>query len=304
MDRDEIRFHELKVFLEFSRHEHLGRAAEALDLSIPAVQRAVRSLEVTLGVPLVRRDGRRVRLLHAGRILADQAARVLRSRVEAIDAVLLAAGHDRLVLRLGYMYSLGLRVVPELVAGVLSLEPETRVELKHGPTNVLIDGLLAGELDAACVAPLPSEPELETMPLFTERYDLVMCARDPLARRKRVDLREVRERAFAALREGFGSRRYMLDACARAGFTPKIAFELDDIFTAEGVIGAGLAVSVLPARMADHRLDSIARIPLAEAVATRRTVGIAYPKVERRHRALAALLDVSQRFATRNDSEV
>jgi DNA-binding transcriptional ArsR family regulator len=101
-----LSFHDLEVFLAFAEVEHLGRAAEALDLSVPAVQRTVRALEARLGVPLVRRDGRRVRLLHAGRILADQAARVIRARGDAVDAVLVAAGRERHVLRIGYMYSL------------------------------------------------------------------------------------------------------------------------------------------------------------------------------------------------------
>lgn len=299
MNRDSVDLHALAIFLEFSRHEHLGRAAESLGLSVPAVQRAVRALEATLCIPLVRRDGRRVRLLHAGRILADQAARVLRARDEAIDATLVASGREQRVLRLGYMYSLGLRVVPELVADVVSLEPGTRVELRHGATNELVDALLAGSLDAACVAPLPDEPELETFQLIEERFDLVVPLRDPLARRKRFDLRDARERPFAALREGFGSRRSMSDACARAGFEPRIAYVLDDIFTVEGIVAAGLAVSVLPERMNDHVHPGIVRLPLRDA--TRRIVGIAYAKVARGQRALETLIAAGQRFVKRNE---
>ena len=127
MELEDIGFHDLTIFSAFAEYEHLGRASEALGLSVPAVQRAVRSLETRLGVPLVRRDGRRIRLLHPGRILADQAARILRTRSEAIDAVLVAAGREQHVLRIGYMYSLGLRVVPDLMADVLAHRPNVRI---------------------------------------------------------------------------------------------------------------------------------------------------------------------------------
>ncbi len=298
---DSLSFHELEIFIAFAESEHLGRAAETLDLSVPAVQRAVRNLEARLGVPLVRRDGRRVRLLHAGRILADQAAKVIRSRAEAVDAVLVAAGRERHLLRVGYMYSLGLRVLPDLIADMLSQEPAIRVELRHGATDALVDALLAGELDAICVAPMPSLPEIDSTPLFTESFRLSVCSGDPLARRSRIDLREVRGRAFAALREGFGSRRFMLEACARAGFRPKIAFTADDIFTVEGFVGAGIAVAVLPELIAENGAQRVVRIPLKEEMHTERTVGIAHLTSQRRHYALGRFLAAGNRYVKRNE---
>jgi LysR family transcriptional activator of glutamate synthase operon len=297
---ESLSFHELEIFIAFAELEHLGRAAEALDLSVPAVQRAVRAIEARLGVPLVRRDGRRVRLLHAGRILADQAARVLRARTDAIDAVLVASGRERHVLRIGYMYSLGLSVLPELVADVLNSEPLVRVELRSGPTDELVDAMLAGNLDAVCVAPLPEMPDVKVTPLFTEGFRLSVPVSDPLARRTTIDLREVRGRPFAALREGFGSRRFMLEACARAGFVPKIAFTAGDIFTVEGFAGAGLAVAVLPELIGEHESKRVVRIPLRESTPTTRTVGIAHLVAQRQHVALSAFLEAGIRYAERN----
>jgi LysR family transcriptional activator of glutamate synthase operon len=290
MERDDVTLHDLRIFLEFARTEHLGQAAEALELSTAAVQRAVRSLEDRLGVPLFARDGRRLRLLHAGRILADQAARVLRSRDDAIDAVHLAAGLVRDVVRVGYLYSLGLRVMPELIVRVKAAVPQARVELRHGSTAELVGGVLASELDAACVAPLPEQRDLETVPMFEEALLLCVPAGDALAGRASVDLRAVRTRPFAALRQGFGTRAYLLEACARAGFRPAFAYEVDDIFTLEGLVGAGLAVSVLPAQMRTIANARVAYVPLVPSCATSRVVGLVYRRTGKRHRALASLV--------------
>ncbi|GAC1304498.1 MAG: LysR family transcriptional regulator [Vulcanimicrobiaceae bacterium] len=290
MERDDISLHELRLFLEFARTEHLGQAADALELSIPAVQRGIRTLEKRLGVPLFARDGRRLRLLHTGRVLADQAARVMRSRDEAIDAVMLAAGKADEVVRVGYLYSMGMRVLPDLIARVKAKRPQTRIALRHGSTAELVGGVLSGELDAICVAPLPEEPDLETLTLFSESMMLCVPASDPLANKRHVDLRAVRDRPFATLRQGFGTRAYTFEACARAGFRPAVAYEADDIFTVEGLVGAGLAVSVLPARMSDHGNTRVAYLSLAASCETRRTVGLAYRRGGTKHRALAALL--------------
>lgn len=295
-EREDISLHELRLFLEFARTEHLGQAADVLGLSVAAVQRGIRSLEERLGVPLFARDGRRLRLLHTGRVLADQAARVLRSRDEAVDAVLLAAGRAEEVLRIGYLYSFGMRVVPDLIARLKTREPHTRVVLKHGSTADLVGGVLAGQLDAICVAPLPEETDLETITLFSEPMLLCVASNDALAAGGPIDLRVVRDRPFAMLRQGFGTRAYMLEACARAGFRPEPTYEADDIFTVEGIVGAGLAVSVMPARMGDHGHPRVAYVALAPNCATQRTVGLAYRRGGTRHRALAAFLASARAF--------
>jgi len=223
-------------------------------------------------------------------VLADQAARVLQARDDAVDAVMLAAGRAEEVVRIGYLYSLGMRVVPDLIAALKAREPQTRIVLKHGSTEALVGEVLAGQLDAICVAPLPEETDLETLTLFSEPLLLCVASNDPLARRSQVDLRVVRDRPFAMLRQGFGTRAYMFEACARAGFRPKPAYEVDDIFAVEGLVGAGLAVSVMPARMQDHGHSRVAYVSLAPSCASQRTVGLAYRRGGTRHRALAAFL--------------
>lgn len=299
---DGVGFNELRIFLEFSRTEHLGRAAEALELSVPSIQRSVRALEARLGVPLVEREGRRIRLLHAGRVLAEEASRVLRARTEAIETVQRAAGRHRTRLRVGHTNSLGLDVVPRLVADLLHSEPSVRVSLSNGHNTTLIGRLLAHELDAVLISFTPSEPDIELVPVFDEGLRFIVAAGDPLAAHAAIDLLTVRDRPFVVLFDASGTRHYMMQACARAGFAPRIAIEVADIFTVEGIVGAGVAVSVVPERMGDHIHPRIVRIPLIEGVPTRRTVHLAYLRHDREHRPLRALIDAARAFAFKEGS--
>jgi LysR family transcriptional activator of glutamate synthase operon len=296
---DGVGFNELRMFLEFARTEHLGRAAEALEMSVPSIQRSVRALEVRLGVPLVEREGRRIRLLHAGRVLAEEAARVLRVRTEAIETVQRAGGRHRMRLRVGHTNSLGLEVVPWLVADLLRREPATRVSLTNGHNTTLLGRLLAHELDAVLISVTPSEPDVELVPVFDEGLRFACAVDDPLASSTAIDLATVRDRPFVVLFDASGTRHYMMQACARAGFTPRVAIEVADIFTVEGIVGAGIAVSVVPERMGDHVHPRIARIPLIESVPTRRTVHLAFLRHDRDHRPLAAFAESARAFAHR-----
>jgi DNA-binding transcriptional LysR family regulator len=289
-DDEAIGFAELEIFLEFAGTQHLGRTAEALGRSVSSVQRAVRALELRLGVPLVERDGRRVRLLHAGRVLADQAARVVRARSEAVDAVRAASG-SRSTVRLGHMFSLGPTLVPRIAATVLARDPNARLVLRHGATNALVTALLAGELDAVLVSPLPIAADLASVPVFSEGVLLVVSASDPLASRESVALAEVQDRSFVALAEGSGSRYDMMQACARAGFIPAVSVEVGDMYTLEGIVGAGLGVSVVPESMRSHATSGVARIPLREPVPTRRQIGLVYVRGTERRKPVAAAIE-------------
>lgn len=295
-DGQQIGIAELEIFLAFSRTEHLGQTAEALGRSVSSIQRTVRALEARLGVPLVERDGRRVRLLHAGRVLADHAASVVRARSEVIGAVR-AASTPRSVLRLGHMFSLGLSLVPRIVAEVLGQDPTMRLTLRHGATNALVTALLAGELDAVLVSPLPLAADLVSVPLFTEPLLFAIAASDALAAQGSIQLAEVRDRAFVALSEGAGSRHDLMQMCARAGFTPRIAIEVGDMYTLEGIVGAGLAVSIVPASMLHHTHPTVARLPLRETFDTLRQIGLVYVRGTETRRSVSTLIDAAARVA-------
>jgi len=287
---EDVSFEDLRIFLEFSRTEHLGRAAEALGMSVPSIHRSVHLLESRFDFPLVEREGRRLRLLHAGHVLAAEAARLLSARAGALENVERAGGRHRTRLRVGHTNSLGLRVVPLLLAGLLQREPSARITLVNGHNTPLLGRLLGHELHAIVVSFSPAEPDIELVPLFEEGLVCIVAAGDPLGAQPALELAAIRERPFVALSDASGTQHYAAAACARAGFTPRIAVEVADIFTLEGVVAAGIAVSLVPERMADHVHPGIVRIPLREAVPTRRTINLAYLRNERSYAPLAALI--------------
>lgn len=298
----QVTFQDLEILLAFSTTEHLGQAARNLGLSVPSIQRSIRALEGKLGVVLVERDGRRLRLRHAGWVLARQAARLLRSRSDAVDEVLAAAGAELVPLRIGHTFSLGIEVVPQIVAAFLDRSAGTRVMLRQDAATSIIESLLSAEVDAAFTSISPVEPDVRVVPLFREPMLLAVPVSDPLAGSEAVELASVEERRFVAMSEGSSSRGYMVRACARAGFSPRVVMDADDLFSVTGAVAAGIGLSVLPGRMRDYRHPGVALIPLLEPVPTRRTVCLAYRRQSTRETQLNVLREVAQRHAASTPS--
>ncbi|WP_009472960.1 LysR family transcriptional regulator [Rhodococcus sp. JVH1] len=289
-----VSFEDLEVFLEFARTEHFGRTAAELNVSVATVQRSVRALERKLGVALVEQAGRQVRLLPSGHVLAREAHGVLRARSDAIDATLVEAGGPRRLLRVAHTYSLGLRFVPVALSTLLSEQQGLRFRCWQGSATSVLSSLLRGEADIAFTSLAPTEPRMVVQPLFTESLMLVVPTEDPLVGRPSVDLAEVRDRPFVTMEPGSSSRTHLVNACARAGFVPRIAVEVNDLFLVESMVGAGLGVSVVPEGMSDHHHPRVARLPIGGTNPPTRTIFVAYPAGAASHDSTHALARIAR----------
>jgi DNA-binding transcriptional LysR family regulator len=236
---------QLRYFVAAARSEHMARAAEQLDLSQPALSRSIQKLEEELGLPLFDRVGRGVRLNDAGKILLR---RVDRANAEFEDALreLKDFGAAKSV-SLGYLSTFGVRLIPELVKGFSALEPDLQFNLFEAPSPLLTKQLLNGEVDL-CVSTELFDPGLEWRPLFKEELFALVPVEHPLAARKSIELIDLADEPFVALRAGHGLRLVLDELCARAGFKPKINLEGYEVSSLRGLVVAGFGVTLAPKR--------------------------------------------------------
>jgi LysR family transcriptional regulator, transcription activator of glutamate synthase operon len=225
----DITFADLETLVAFARTEHFGHTAAELGVSVATVQRAIRTLERKLGVPLIEQSGRRVRMLRAGNVLAREANAVLRARQDAVNSTLADAGHPQRLLRIAHTFSLGLGFVPLVLADLLAEHQGMRFRCWQGSATDVLAALLRGESDVAFTSVAPNEQDFEVEPLFSETLLLAVPADDPLAARDTVSLAAVADRPFVAMELGSSSRTHMVNACAKAGFVPRIAVEGNDL---------------------------------------------------------------------------
>lgn len=295
----EITFSDLEMFLAFSRTEHFGHTASELDVSVATVQRGIRALERKLGVRLVEQAGRRVRMLHTGHILVREAHAVLRARLDAVDTIRAESGLPHRRLRIAHTYSLGLGFVPGVLAELLEDHPQLRFRCWQGPATNVVSVLLRGEADVAFTSLSPTETDIVVEPLFTESLLLTVPADDPLAGRGEVRLTEVRDRSFIAMEPSSSSRTHMVNACARAGFIPRITVEGSDLFVVESMVGAGIGVSVVPAGMDNHLHPKVVRLPIDDPTSAGRTIFLAYQRADAAHESVRSLARIARTHGRR-----
>nr|WP_245984471.1 LysR family transcriptional regulator [Streptomyces tateyamensis] len=263
----------LAQFAAVARLEHVTRAAEELGIPQPTLSRAIARLEAELGVPLLLREGRAVRLTRAGRLLLDSAERVLAELERGAQAARAEADPETGRVAFGFLHTLGTDVVPALLRGFRAEHPKVRFQLVQDYSASMQDRMRAGELDLCLVSPIPQDTDLTVRPLDEQVLHLAVPADHRLAGRRRIRLAEAAEEPFVAVAPGYGLRAITDEFCAEAGFAPRIAFEGEDAETLRGLVAVGFGVALLPPGLAPR--PGVVDLTVT-APRTRRVIGLAW----------------------------
>ena len=251
----------LRVLAAVAREGSVTRAAEALHYSQPAISHHLGRLEAELGIPLLQRAGRGVRLTEAGRVLADRADEIL-GRVRSAEAEVAAyAGLRAGRVRLATFPSVLATVVPRVAARLLASHPELELALTECEPPEAITALRNGDVDVALVFehddPRPPVADMTATALFDEPIYLVTPGgRDRDRAMPDPPRRSSGQRGgpgplarYADKRWIAGCQRcraHLLAMCERDGFVPDIAFETDDYVATQALVAAGMGVTTLP----------------------------------------------------------
>jgi DNA-binding transcriptional LysR family regulator len=229
----------LRIFAAVVRAGGVTRAAERLHRVQSNVTTRVRQLEEELGVALFIRDGKRLHLAPAGRVLLDYADRLLALADEARNAV--QDQRPRGLFRLGAMESTASVRLPALLAEYHRRYPEVVLELRTGNPGQLAASILAGELDAALVAEPIADAPFEKVPVFVEELVIVAAADSPP-----IGKGGAVPQTMIAFEHGCPHRRRLEDWYASRGEMPARVIELGSYHAMLGCIAAGMGAALLP----------------------------------------------------------
>lgn len=216
---------QLRYFVAVAEELHFGRAAERLMIVQSAVSQQVRRLERELGVDLLDRSPRHVRLTQAGARFLPHAHAVLTAEQQAVASVAdfaARSGPFGEVLRIGTSTGMG-EHLERFLEAMSGLAPETRIELSSGPTAARLEQVATGQLDVCFARGVEQGPDgVRLIPVWQDELVVALSARHPLAEQERVELREL-----ANLPLWLTARRFnpplvdlITTACHDAGFEP------------------------------------------------------------------------------------
>jgi DNA-binding transcriptional LysR family regulator len=247
----------LAAFVEVVRQGGFSRAGPALHLSQSAVSKAVKAIEEELGQPLLVRLGRRVTLTDAGRVVFDRAQAILSGLHTIAEEVAEVGAVRRGHLRLGIPPMVGAAFFPPVLGDFRTAYPGVALELLEVGARSVEALVLAGEIEAGATVLPTDRGVFEAVPLMRDVLRAVVHPRSPLARRRSVALRDLEQVPFVLYREDFALHGHILDACRRAGFSPKVAAESSQWDFMAAMVAADVGVALLP-RTICRRLDPAA----------------------------------------------
>jgi DNA-binding transcriptional LysR family regulator len=241
-----------------------ARAARRLGYTQSALSQQLSALERAVGTQLIeRRTGRKpLGPTAAGALLLGHAERIVASlRAAEADLASLAAGEAG-TLSVGTFQSVGMSVIPELLARFGRRWPQVDVALDETvATEELLRRIEHGELDLTfTVLPLDDGP-FDSLELLTDPYVLLAPAGSPLAdRAEPITVADVEGLPLAAWK--YAGRNSPEAQLRGLGVNPRVIFRSDETATVHGLVAAGVACAVLP-QLAVNRADSrIRALPL------------------------------------------
>jgi DNA-binding transcriptional LysR family regulator len=255
---------QLEYFAAVAEEANFTRAAERIHVAQPAVSAQIQRLERELGQPLLDRSRRTVRLTAAGEAVLPYARAALAAVVDIRVAVDELAQLVRGTVTIGTVTSHNVDM-PSLLADFHADYPQVEITLSTDSSDALIEKVRSGRLDAAIVSVGPGEqPDgLDTEVATDEAIVAVVSPTDKLASRKTIRLTDLADHPLIALPVGAGIRHQFDAACAKAGVTPRIAFEATTPVALADLAERGLGVAIVPASVPRDRdgVHALAIVP-------------------------------------------
>jgi len=237
---------DLNYFIALADHLHFGRAAAASFVSQPTLSTQIRKLEEELGVPLVERAPRNVMLTPAGRDVAARARRIVAGVEEMREAARRSQAPEAGKVALGLFPTLGPYLLPHVVPAIRARFPELELLLVEEKSDVLLERLQDGRLDAALLALPVNDEQLHVEFLFEEPFVLAVPGAHRLSGRGPLSLDDIADERLLLLADGHCLRDQALDVCHLAGASEKGEFQATSLETLRQMVAANVGVTLLP----------------------------------------------------------
>ena len=216
-------------------------------VSQSAVSRGLGRLEAEVGVPLLHRGGRALRLTQAGVVFKRQVDAMLLDLDDGLAAVQQLVDPATGLVAVAFQASLGAWLVPRLIGSFRDDHPDVRFVLGQARDEFVPDMLDTGKVDVGITTVRTADPGVRWQSLMSEQLYLAVPGAHPLADRADVRLSEVSGERFVVLRRPSPLRDLVEQLCGQVGFTPEVAFEAEDLPTVRGFVASGLGLAVVPA---------------------------------------------------------
>ncbi|WP_261527733.1 LysR substrate-binding domain-containing protein [Burkholderia multivorans] len=258
-----------RYFVTVADERHFGRAAERLSITQPPLSQAIRALEDALGVALFARTKRSVALTAVGAALLPDVRRLLAAADALPPLARRLARGEAGSLALAFVSTADYGLLPSLLRAFGARYPQVRLQLAEATSDVQIDELVAGRIDAGLVIP-PVPPRhaagLSYLPVVREPLVVAMPAGASDAPEDApVHLAEIAALPLVIFPRRLAPGFYdIITGCyGAAGAIPRIGQEAIQMQTIVSLVSAGMGVALVPQSLRNPRRTGVVYRPLA-----------------------------------------
>lgn len=265
---------QLRAFTTIVSAGSLGRAAEALHVTQPALSRIIKRLEDEVGASLFERHSKGMQLTAIGQALLPHASLLQREADYAREEIDAMRGLAKGTIRVGAVGSIASYVLPLAVGTVVARWPNLRVEILEGVWDRLAEGLVKHEIDLALSMAMPDTEEIIAIAdcRWEDASFVVASPEHPLRQRPALTLADTLEAPWAIPPRGTGPYEHMRQVFEAAGLgLPNIVVETRSVTALKSLVARSSFLSWMAEPMidAERRAGVIAPLPIPGLVARR-----------------------------------
>jgi DNA-binding transcriptional LysR family regulator len=243
---------QLRVFLAVAKHGSFSRAAEEVAVSQSAVSLAVQQLEAELGVRLLDRTTRQVRMTSVGQTLAATGSRLIAELDTTLKELRDIGEQHRGRVVMACVPSVARGLMPKCVEYCAEKWPEVSFAIEDVAAKDVVAKVQRGDIEFGLSGGEIDDSELHIESLMRDPFLLVCRRDDALAQRKTVSWTKLSERRLVMLNNTSGSRQQIVDTLASAGVRSEIFLELAQPSSVLAMVEASLGVAVVPELVAPY----------------------------------------------------
>lgn len=251
-----IELRQLRQFIAVAEEMSFHRAAQRLHMAQPPLTAAIRKIEQELGVRLLERGNRITRITDAGQVFLLEARRTLAQFERTLLHTQRAAQGQTASLRLTFVDSTVNALLPGLLRQFRQRYPQIDFQLQEAATAEQLVALRDDRADVGLVVlPIAPQEGIQLTPLLLERMMLALPEHHPLANAAQIGLSDVSEEPWVLFPAHYGPGMHaaILQACAMAGFTPRVVQQARQMQTIGGLVAGGEGVALMPSLFAALR---------------------------------------------------
>jgi molybdate transport repressor ModE-like protein len=270
----------LRILLAVAQTGSITQAAEQCHLALGAASTRMKELEQRLGVELLERHARGVRLTEAGQLVLDRARAIERElgrlQVELEDHQQGVTGHIRVIANVSSIAT----VLPNDLTAFLQSHPGIRIDLSEYTSREIQRMLADGQADIGVLAGPVTREDLESAPYYKDRL-VIMLPRDAVpAHQKRMTIDQLLTQDLILSQEGGSISEWLADLARLKGQLLHVRVRAKGFDALSQLVAAGLGVTVLPeivakrfAKLLDLRILGLEGIQDQRLIAVSRRLG-------------------------------